>query len=80
MIREKTKSYLFGVIWKYLEYRCATLDIGCWDIDLPIKSAWSHKGRVEDVHSVRGSQHDHIGRACVETVHLHQKLRQIDSQ
>ena len=61
----------------YLEYRCATLDIGRRNIDLPVKSARSHEGGVEDVHSVRGSQHDHIGRACVETVHLHQKLGRV---
>ena len=61
----------------YLEYRCATLDIRCRDIDLPVKSARSHEGGVEDVHSVRGGQHDHIGRARVETVHLHQKLGRV---
>ena len=64
-------------MWIYLEYRSTTLDIRRRHIDLPIKSAGSHEGRVKDIHPVRGRQYDHVGRASVETVHLHQKLRRV---
>ena len=42
---------------------------------LKTEPAGPHEGWIKDVHSVGGSQHDHICRASVETVHLHQKLR-----